>query len=50
MSGIEVAGLVLAIFPLVVKGVDGYVMGLETYKTWRWYRKEVGNHVRRIKV
>ncbi|KAL2814446.1 hypothetical protein BJX63DRAFT_199153 [Aspergillus granulosus] len=41
MSGVEVAGLVLAILPLVVNQLDNYARGLETLRTLRRYRWEL---------
>lgn len=35
MSGVEVAGLVLAVIPLVVAGIDSYSNGLRTIKKIR---------------
>ncbi|KAL3450075.1 hypothetical protein BJX65DRAFT_305537 [Aspergillus insuetus] len=41
MSGVEVAGLVLAILPLVVNQLDNYARGLETFRTLRRYKWEL---------
>lgn len=35
MSGFEIAGIALAAFPLLAKGVESMVNGLEKYKRWR---------------
>lgn len=40
-SGIEVAGLALAILPLLVNQIDGYVRGIEKIKAFRSYRREL---------
>ena len=50
MSGVEVAGLALAVFPVLVDGMRRFTEGLETVKTWRWYRKEVSNYVRTMET
>lgn len=49
-TGVETAGLVLAVFPLVVKGMQYYAEGLQTIQFWRRYRRELQNHARRIKT
>ena len=36
-TGIETAGLVLAAFPLVVKGLGAYVDGVRMIKYWKRY-------------
>ncbi|KAL3487321.1 hypothetical protein BJX62DRAFT_241136 [Aspergillus germanicus] len=41
MSGVEVAGLVLGILPLVVNQLDNYARGLETFRTLRRYKWEL---------
>ncbi|EED18571.1 conserved hypothetical protein [Talaromyces stipitatus ATCC 10500] len=41
MSGAEVAGIVLAVLPLVVNQLDTYARGLETIKGLRRYRWEL---------
>ncbi|KAK2762795.1 hypothetical protein FQN54_000970 [Arachnomyces sp. PD_36] len=41
MSGIETAGLVLAIFPLIVKGLSHFAEGVETVKVWRKQRRQL---------
>jgi hypothetical protein len=41
MSGVEVAGLVLAILPLVVNQLDNYARGLETFRALRRYKWEL---------
>lgn len=38
VTGIEVAGLVLAVFPIVVNAIDEYRQGLERMKDWWRYR------------
>lgn len=44
MSGIEIAGLVLAVFPVVVKGLQQFSDGVEIVKHWRYYRHELDNY------
>lgn len=41
VTGVEVAGLALATFPLVVSGLSHYVEGLETIRSWRQFRREL---------
>ncbi|KAL4912144.1 hypothetical protein BDW62DRAFT_206747 [Aspergillus aurantiobrunneus] len=41
MSGVEVAGLALAVIPLVVNQLDNYARGIETIKGLRRYRWEL---------
>jgi hypothetical protein len=41
MSGVEIAGLVLAILPLVVNQLDNYARGLETFRALRRYKLEL---------
>ena len=38
MSGIEVAGTALAVFPIILDGISHFVEGIETVKRWRYYR------------
>ncbi|KAI4124006.1 MAG: hypothetical protein LQ338_005030 [Usnochroma carphineum] len=38
MSGIEVAGIALAVFPILVNGLHHMVAGIETIKRWRRYK------------
>jgi len=40
-TGIEIAGVVLAAFPLVIAGVQAWRSGLEPISTWWQYRTEV---------
>lgn len=40
MSGIEAAGLALAVIPLVIKQVDSYALGIEKIKVLRRYKRE----------
>ncbi|KAL4911000.1 hypothetical protein BDW74DRAFT_164681 [Aspergillus multicolor] len=44
MSGIEAAGLALAVLPLVVNQLDNYARGIETVKGLRRYRWELENY------
>ena len=48
-SGVETAGLVLAAFPLLVKGVTAYLDGIRTIKYWRRYTRELRGYARRLK-
>lgn len=38
MSGFEVASLALAVFPILVDGLNKMVVGIETIKRWKHYR------------
>ena len=38
MSGFEVAGITLAVFPILVDGMVRFVDGVQTIKYWRRYR------------
>ena len=38
MSGIEVAGIALAVFPIILSGISHFVEGIETIKRWQRYR------------
>ena len=40
MSGIELAGIVLAVFPLVVSAVDGCERGFGVLADWKQFRRE----------
>lgn len=46
MSGIEAAGLVLAVFPLVINGLQHFTESVDTVKSWSWksYRRELMNY------
>lgn len=41
MSGIEIAGLVLGGFPILVSAIDAYRKGLKPLNIWRHYRKHI---------
>ena len=38
MSGFEIAGIALAVFPIAVDGLEHFVNGIQTIKDWRRYR------------
>ena len=38
MSGIEVAGIALAVFPILVDGLNHVIEGIQTIKRWKRYR------------
>ena len=44
MSGIEVAGVVLAVFPLVVKGISEFADGAQTVRYWRRCRAQLEDY------
>ncbi|KAL8679575.1 MAG: hypothetical protein Q9186_004169 [Xanthomendoza sp. 1 TL-2023] len=47
-TGIEIAGLTLAVFPIVVNGVERFMAGLQVIKTWRRYRRELAYYQHHI--
>ena len=49
MSGIEAAGLVLAVFPIVVSGLQHFTEGLET-NNWRRYNRELAKYSRTLET
>lgn len=50
MSGIEAAGIVLAVFPIVVSGLQHFTEGLETIKNWRRYHRELSKYARTLET
>ena len=50
MSGIEAAGLVLAVFPIVVSGLQHFTEGLETINNWRRYNRELARYSRTLET
>ncbi|KAL8812442.1 MAG: hypothetical protein Q9223_007291 [Gallowayella weberi] len=44
MSGIEVAGLALAVFPILINGLNHVVDGIETAKRWKRYRVKLKDY------
>lgn len=50
MSGIEAAGLVLAVFPIVVNGLQHFTEGVETIKCWRRYQRELAKYSRTLET
>lgn len=44
MSGIEVAGIALAVFPILVDGLVRFLDGVETIKHWRRYRSRLQDY------
>ena len=46
MSGIEAAGIVLGIFPIVVNGLQQFAEGVETIRAWKSYRKKIERYSR----
>lgn len=40
VTGLEVAGIILATFPLIISGLDAYEYGFQTMKEWSHFRKE----------
>ncbi|KAL8816856.1 MAG: hypothetical protein Q9223_004208 [Gallowayella weberi] len=50
VTGIEITGLTLAVFPIVVDGVERYISGLQIIKTWRRYRVELAYYQHHIGI
>lgn len=50
MSGIEAAGLVLAVFPIVVSGLQHFTQGVATIKSWKRYQRELGKYSRTLET
>ena len=48
-TGFEVAGVVLATFPILVKVLGAYADGVRTITIWRRYRWELRSYARRLK-
>jgi hypothetical protein len=50
VTGVEAAGIILAILPLVVNQLDAYVQGLATIKTFRTkrYRRELESYLTKL--
>ncbi|KAL9024522.1 MAG: hypothetical protein Q9180_007877 [Flavoplaca navasiana] len=44
MSGIEVAGIALAVFPILINGLNHVVAGIETAKRWKRYRLKLKDY------
>lgn len=44
MSGIEVAGIALAVFPILINGLNHVVAGIETVKRWKRYRLKLKDY------
>ncbi|KAI9729535.1 MAG: hypothetical protein M1834_006731 [Cirrosporium novae-zelandiae] len=47
-SGVEIAGLALAIFPLVVGAIDRWATGVEKIKEWRKYRRRLERYASKL--
>ncbi|KAL9014677.1 MAG: hypothetical protein Q9173_000673 [Seirophora scorigena] len=48
MSGIEVTGIALAVFPIVVKGLGQMMEGIETIVRWKKYKRELEKYAFRL--
>ena len=48
-TGIEITGLVLAAFPLLISGLEHYAGGVETIKRWWRYERELAS-LRRLLI
>lgn len=49
-NGLELAGLILAAIPLIIKGLDHYADGVRTIKKWWRYRRELESLARSLIV
>ena len=50
MAGIEIAGIALAVFPIVVHSIGTYAEGIETIKKLRRQRRELESYARVLKT
>lgn len=52
MSGIEIAGLVLAIIPIFISAIEHYEDGLLPYKVWKLtvYRRELARYRTKLRL
>ena len=48
VTDIEVAGIALAMFPIVVNGFSRFAEGVEILKSWRRYRRELAAYARTL--
>ena len=48
MSGIEVAGLALAVFPVLVNGLNQLIAGIETIHRWKRYRDRLKEYATKL--
>ncbi|KAI4257359.1 MAG: hypothetical protein L6R42_005727 [Xanthoria sp. 1 TBL-2021] len=48
MSGIEVAGIALAVFTIVVNGLGRMTEGIQTMKHWKKYKRELEKYASRL--
>ena len=49
-SGVEVAGLLLGVFPLVIEGLKFYLEGIQTIKKWWKYTSVIKHLIRRLRT
>ena len=50
MSGIEVAGIALAVFPVVLNGISHFVRSVEKVRHWRGFRVRLQGYASIIKA
>lgn len=48
-TGIEIAGLTLAVFPIVIDGLSRFVEGVRIIKTWGRFRHELASYQHNIR-
>ena len=50
MSGVEAAGIALAVFPIIVNGISHFVASMEKIKYWRRYRIKLQGYAAAIET
>lgn len=49
MSGIELAGLVLGVLPLLIQGIESYNQGLDPIKSFMRWERELPHFIRKLR-
>jgi hypothetical protein len=49
MSGVELAGLVLGVLPLLIQGIESYNEGLDPIKSFMRWEKELPHFIRKLR-
>lgn len=50
MTGVEVASLVLASFPLLIQCLESYAKGVESLRRWQRYSREIKIFIRKLET
>src|SRR5579871_5696579 len=50
VTGIETAGIILAVFPLIISALEHYKEGFSTLQIWWMYRTEFLDFLRKIGI